>query len=78
MQSVSARISTRVAVFISYDDNHDTTGTSNVYEYVCSVCVFKMVEPLVFGTQKHWSSEMLSNNSNKGKKGENKESKKIK
>ena len=28
MQSVSFRIWTRVAVFISYDDNHYTTGTS--------------------------------------------------
>ena len=27
MQSVSSRIWTRVAVFISYDDNHYTTGT---------------------------------------------------
>ena len=39
MQSVSSRIWTRVAVFISYDDNHYTTGTSDVllwtpaYEY---------------------------------------------
>ena len=30
MQSVSSRIWTRVAVSISYDDNHDTTGTSEV------------------------------------------------
>ena len=28
MQSVSARIWTRVTVSISYDDNHYTTGTS--------------------------------------------------
>ena len=28
MQSVSSRIWTRVAVFISYDDNNYTTGTS--------------------------------------------------
>ena len=28
MQSVSSRIRTRVAVSISYDDNHYTTGTS--------------------------------------------------
>ena len=28
MQSVSARIWTRVAVSISYDDNHYTTGTA--------------------------------------------------
>ena len=31
MQSVSARIWTRVAVSISYDDNHYTTGTSFFY-----------------------------------------------
>ena len=28
MQSVSSRVWTRVAVSISYDDNHYTTGTS--------------------------------------------------
>ena len=31
MQSVSSRIWTRVAVFISYDDNNYTTGTSNFF-----------------------------------------------
>ena len=30
MQSVSSRIRTRVAVSISYDDNHYTTDTSSV------------------------------------------------
>ena len=30
MQLVSARIWTRVAVSISYDDNHYITGTSNM------------------------------------------------
>ena len=30
MQSVSSRIWTRVDVSISYDDNHYTTGTSNL------------------------------------------------
>ena len=30
MQSVSSRIWTRVAVSISNDDNHDTTGTSTL------------------------------------------------
>ena len=33
MQSVSSRIWTRVAVFISYDDNYYTTGTSNYIIY---------------------------------------------
>ena len=31
MQSISSRIWTRVAVLISYDDNHYTTGTSLWY-----------------------------------------------
>ena len=31
MQSFSSRIWTRVAVCISYDDNHYTTVTSNIY-----------------------------------------------
>ena len=31
MQSVSSRIWTRVAVSISYDDNHYTTGTFIIY-----------------------------------------------
>ena len=31
MQSVSSRIWTRVAVFISYDDNNYTTGTSTLF-----------------------------------------------
>ena len=33
MQSVSSRIWTRVAVSISYDNNHYTTGTSTIYFY---------------------------------------------
>ena len=37
MQSVSSRICVTIAVSISYDDNHYTTGTS-IYIYVC-VCV---------------------------------------
>ena len=32
MQSVSSRFWTRVAVFISYDDNDYTTGTSQALE----------------------------------------------
>ena len=40
MQSVSSRIWTRVAVFISYDDNNYTTGTSTVLcVYGQSVCL---------------------------------------
>ena len=33
MQSVSSRIWTRVAVSISYDDNHYTAGTSDIWGY---------------------------------------------
>ena len=33
MQSVSSRIWTRVAVSISYDDNHYTMGTSQNFSY---------------------------------------------
>ena len=33
MQSVSSRFWTRVAVSISYDDNHYTTGTSTKWKY---------------------------------------------
>ena len=36
MQSVSARIWARVAVFISYDDNHYTTGTSFILLVIIS------------------------------------------
>ena len=39
MQSVSSRIWTRVAVFISYDDNNYTTGTcliiAHIFRFVC-------------------------------------------
>ena len=34
MYSVSSRIWTRVAVSISYDDNHYTTGTSHFYVFI--------------------------------------------
>ena len=54
MQSVSSKIWTRVAVSISYDDNHYTTGTSTlwvyiyiyIYIYICvcvCVCVYVRV-----------------------------------
>ena len=36
MQSVSSKIWTRVAVFISYDDNHYTTGTSSLHTINCT------------------------------------------
>ena len=34
MQSVSSRIWTRVTVSTSYDDNHYTTGTFQMYLYM--------------------------------------------
>ena len=37
MQSVSSKIWTRVAVSISYDDNHYTTGTVDTYVILLSV-----------------------------------------
>ena len=47
MQSVSSRIWTRVAVSISYDDNHYTTGTS---KQLISVYFFNSF-PNVFNNQ---------------------------
>ena len=41
MQSVPSRIWTRVAVFISYDDNNYTTGTSAIYEVGVVVETFR-------------------------------------
>ena len=38
MQSVSARIWTRVTVSISFDDNHYTTGTS--FLYITSIYIY--------------------------------------
>ena len=45
MQSVSSGIWTRVAVSISYDDNHYTTGTSRIY-----FILFIWVHQLIFFT----------------------------
>ena len=36
MQSVSSRIWTRIVVSNSYDDNHYTTGTSNMHQIIDS------------------------------------------
>ena len=49
MQSVSSRIWTRVAVCISYDDNHYTMGTSNLYF---------MLVTLLFSTQHFQGTEI--------------------
>ena len=51
MQSVSSRIWTHVAVSISYDDNHYTTGTSRYLKsYNCKLFVLEIVT---------WSSNCL-------------------
>ena len=44
MQSVSSRIWTRVAVFISYDDNNYTTGTSILLTITTSGCLIIMIK----------------------------------
>ena len=46
MQSVSSTIWTRVAVFISYDDKHYTTGTSKFiinynYQYLLLIQIIR-------------------------------------
>ena len=46
MQSVSSRIWIRVAVSISYDDNHYTTG--NIYENVYKSYIFNIYESIQF------------------------------
>ena len=46
MQSFSSRIETRVAVSISYDDNHYTTGTSNNVFYSSKLPDVTWYEPL--------------------------------
>ena len=51
MQLVSARIWTRVAVSISYDDNHYTTGTSYYVHFQTNTFVKSIETPnlLVIG-----------------------------
>ena len=46
MQSVSFRIWTRVAVSISYDDNHYTMGTSN-FSIIILPVFFKILKFLL-------------------------------
>ena len=49
MQSVSSRIWTRVAVSISYDDNHYTTGTMYHFYYVAEPYTEKQMLTLSIG-----------------------------
>ena len=46
MQSVSSGIWTRVAVSISYDDKHYTTGTSLKVFNLSANCYIAILEPL--------------------------------
>ena len=50
MQSVSSRIWTRVAVSISCDDNHYTTGTS-MYMYIETILFFITEFAVEFGNK---------------------------
>ena len=43
MQSVSSRIWTRVAVFISYDDNNYTTGNENIKDHTMPLLFPKLI-----------------------------------
>ena len=43
MQSVSSRIWTRVAVFISYDDSHYTTETLSKHNYYDNTCLAGLI-----------------------------------
>ena len=47
MQLVSSRIWTRVSVSISYDDNHYTTGTSQIYGYAYILNIHNLVLSLI-------------------------------
>ena len=49
MQSVSSRIWTRVAVSISYDDSHYTTGTLNELQLI-SLLTVKLSTALLINT----------------------------
>ena len=49
MQSVSSRIWTRVAVYISYDDNHYTTGIGKHSTYLTYVYI-SLKALAIFGT----------------------------
>ena len=61
MQLVSSRIWTRVAVFISYDDNHYTAGTPDkVYNTLLLNRIRPEVEKILrknqIGFRKNWST----------------------
>ena len=64
MQSVSSKILTRVAVSISYDDNHYTTGIImiNIYIYIY---IYKLAvvfeEDFTLSTHISWTKTKLPN-----------------
>ena len=64
MQSVSSRIWTRVAVSISYDDNHYTTGTSKRYcdKYIISWVILKRLNGYTYWPlTKHMEKKLNEN-----------------
>ena len=71
MQSVSSRIWTHVAVSISYDDNHYTTGTSSLVSYSEGVVV-NVVNCIIvvneFELQTHYCIYFWTNTHGKRKK----------
>ena len=58
MQSVSSRIWTRVAVFISYDDNHFTTATSNYYYLQLTTFITFFVSDLFLQKKKNYFNDV--------------------
>ena len=58
MQSVSSSIWTRVAVFISYDDNNNTMGTSTNSLFISPLCAHIVFERSIDG---EWHDPSISN-----------------
>ena len=60
MQSVSSRIWIRVAVSISYDDNHYTTGTSKHHGHL-EVQLITVGQPTYWWTLVYWNATVTNN-----------------
>ena len=60
MQSVSSRIWTRIAAFISYGDNDYTTGTY-IFLLVSALCSLKAIECKVLLVGQNWCTHLLEN-----------------
>ena len=60
MQLVSSRIWTRVAVFISYDDNHYTTGTSaQLYVRLRIILLSQQTNHVISGIIRHYVAAFI-------------------